>query len=111
MVGNALGANQINEAKQSIKKLYSLGVMISLVFGVIMIALSPIIPQMFINVSADQKQLATYLIIVYASFLWSFSLSTGVYMTLRAGGRSLLTFPIRWRNNVVDYRPACVDSR
>jgi len=92
MVGNALGANQINEAKQSIKKLYSLGVMISLVFGVIMIALSPIIPQMFINVSADQKQLATYLIIVYASFLWSFSLSTGVYMTLRAGGRSLLTF-------------------
>jgi Na+-driven multidrug efflux pump len=57
-----------------------------------MIALSPFIPQMFVNVSAAQKELATYLIIVYASFLWAFSLSTGVYMTLRAGGKSLLTF-------------------
>lgn len=92
MVGNALGANRIAEAKQNIKKLYTLGVMVSLVFGLVMIAFSPLIPQMFVNVSADQKQLATYLIIVYASFLWAFSLSTGVYMTLRAGGNSLLTF-------------------
>lgn len=92
MVGNALGANQIHEAKDNIKKLYTLGVLISLLFGVIMICLSPLIPQMFVNVSADQKQLATYLIIVYASFLWAFSLSTGVYMTLRAGGKSLMTF-------------------
>lgn len=92
MVGNALGANQIHEARQNIKKLYTLGVMVSLVFGIIMIALSPFIPQMFVNVSAAQKELATYLIIVYASFLWAFSLSTGVYMTLRAGGKSLLTF-------------------
>ncbi len=92
MVGNALGANRIHEAKENIKKLYTLGVMVSLVFGVVMIALSPLIPQMFVNVSASQKQLSTYLIIVYASFLWAFSLSTGVYMTLRAGGKSLLTF-------------------
>ena len=92
MVGNALGANHIHEAKDNIKKLYTLGVLISLVFGAIMIALSPVIPLMFFEVSADQKQLATYLIIVYSSFLWAFSLSTGVYMTLRAGGKSLLTF-------------------
>lgn len=94
MVGNALGANRIEEAKENIKKLYLLGVAISLTFGVIMAALSPFIPMLFVNVSASQKLLATELIIVYASFLWAFSLSTCCYMTLRAGGKSLLTFSL-----------------
>lgn len=92
MVGNALGANKLHEAKENLKKLFTLGVIVSLLFGGIMAALSPVIPLMFFEVSASQKQLATYLIIVYSSFLWAFSLSTGVYMTLRAGGKSLLTF-------------------
>lgn len=92
MVGNALGANKIHEAKENVKKLYVLGVSVSLVFGLIMAVFSPLIPSMFVEVSLDQKQIATQLIVVYASFLWAFSLSTGVYMTLRAGGKSLLTF-------------------
>lgn len=92
MVGNSLGANKIQEAKESVKKLYVLGVTISLIFGIIMAALSPVIPLIFLEVSLDQKALASQLIAVYSSFLWAFSLSTGVYMTLRAGGKSLLTF-------------------
>lgn len=94
MVGNALGGNRIDEAKENIKKLYFLGVAISLTFGAVMAAASPFIPLLFVNVSASQKVLATQLILVYASFLWAFSLSTCCYMTLRAGGKSLLTFSL-----------------
>lgn len=92
MVGNSLGANKIHEARENVYKLYVLGVVVSLAFGLIMAAFSPLIPYLFVEVSLEQKALATQLITVYASFLWAFSLSTGVYMTLRAGGKSLLTF-------------------
>ncbi len=92
MVGNLLGAGKIEEAKENNKKLFILGIFISLVAGVVMAILAFVAPYMFVEVTPEQKLLATKLLLVYASFLWAFSLSVCSYMTLRAGGKTLITF-------------------
>ncbi len=92
MVGNLLGAGKIEEVKENNKKLFILGIFISLVAGVVMAILAFVAPYMFVEVTPEQKLLATKLLLVYASFLWAFSLSVCSYMTLRAGGRTLITF-------------------
>lgn len=91
MVGNTLGANKLDEAKENAFKIYVLGLIISICVGIIVIALSPVIPLMFSKVTPEQKKLATQLIIVFASLLWAFSLCNCGYATIRSGGKALMT--------------------
>ncbi len=91
MVGGLLGANKMVEAKDNAKKLFLLGTLISLAAGVLMAVASPFIPMMFNKVDAGQKEVATQLILVYASLLWAYSLCVSSYQTLRAGGNAKLT--------------------
>ncbi len=92
MVGNLLGAGKIEEAKENNRKLFIFGVFISLIASVVMAVVAFVAPYMFTQVTPEQKALATKLLLVYASFLWAFTLAICSYMTLRAGGKTLLTF-------------------
>lgn len=92
MVGSDLGAGEYEMAKDDNKKLNLLGIYMSLFFGIILIILSPVIPNIFTEVTKQQKSLATILIIIYSSLLWSSCLSMTAYMTLKVGGKSGLTF-------------------
>jgi putative MATE family efflux protein len=94
MVGSTLGANEIEKAKETIKKLLYIGILISLFVGGIMIISSPYIPLLWVEVDPQQQQLATQLIIVYAAFLSVYSIGVSSYHTLRAGGKSLQTMLI-----------------
>lgn len=92
MVGSDLGAGNYEQAKDDNKKLNFLGVYISIIFGIILILLSPILPNIFKEVTLSQKNLATLLIIIYGCILWASCLSMTSYMTLKVGGKSGLTF-------------------
>lgn len=94
MVGNTLGAGELEEAKNNSNKIYILGIVISIVSGLLMIGLSPFIPLMFKEVTGEQKALATKLIIVYASLLWAFCICTCSYVTIRAGGKAAITLTL-----------------
>jgi Na+-driven multidrug efflux pump len=86
MVGSTLGANKTEEAKDTVKKLMWLGILISLIVGGLMIVLAPYIPLLWTEVASDQQQLASQMIIIYGAFLWIFSVCVSAYHTLRAGG-------------------------
>lgn len=105
MVGSDLGAGEYEMAKDDNKKLNLLGIYISLFFGVILILLSPVIPNIFTEVTISQKSLATLLIIIYSSLLWSSCLSMTSYMTLKVGGKSGLTFIFDSGTMIVLYIP------
>lgn len=70
MVGNRLGANEIDVALDQAKRFIRLGVIISLVVGGIIAAGSSLYVSAF-NISGDAKHMGTYIIIVFAAFLWA----------------------------------------
>lgn len=90
MVGNLLGAGKIEEAKYNAKRLTMLGVIMGMIISAIMISLSGVIPEIFKEVNADQKHLASQLMIVYFSFVPFFVIASSNFMILRSGGRSAM---------------------
>ncbi|ASA24837.1 MATE family efflux transporter [Paenibacillus donghaensis] len=70
MVGNRLGANEIDVALDHAKRFIRLGIVISLIVGVVIAAGSRLYVSAF-NISEDAKQMGTYIIIVFAAFLWA----------------------------------------
>ena len=74
------------------KKLYVVGLSISLITGILMMICSPFIPMLFVEVDPGQKALASKLILIYGSLLWAFCLCTCFYNTLKSGGMALHTF-------------------
>ncbi len=90
MVGNELGAGNIELAKDNSRKLIFLGVMISIFMGFIMFSLSFIIPK-FYNVSDETRKLAKYFLWGNALFMWLYMFNCGCFYTIRSGGQSMQT--------------------
>ncbi|CAH1056627.1 MATE family efflux transporter [Paenibacillus pseudetheri] len=70
LVGNRLGANETDIALDHAKKFIRLGIIISLIVGVIIAAGSRLYVSAF-NISEDAKQMSIYIVIVFAGFLWA----------------------------------------
>ena len=92
MVGSYLGEGKFKEAKDYAKKVYWLGFLISVIFGVLIIVLSPVIPMMFKEVDATQKQIASEMLIAYGLLIWGCCLYCCCYVTLKTGGEASTTF-------------------
>ncbi len=92
LVGAKLGEGNIEEAKQNQRYLLRIGIAISIIMGLFMIAFSPFIPKLFTEVPPAQQALATTLIQIYSAFLFVYSIAFTNYITLRTGGRSVLAF-------------------
>lgn len=92
MVGSRLGKGEFDKAVDENKKLMFLGIYMSLAIGLILISLSFVIPNIFKEVTLEQKELATKLIIIYAAMLVGNTLSTTCYFTLKVGGKTKETF-------------------
>lgn len=105
IVGSALGSNRLDDAKDANKKLLWLGTWISLLFAVIIGALSPVIPSLFTEVAAAQKELATKLILVFSIVLVFQTLALISYFTLRAGGRTIETLILDTGSMIFLYLP------
>ncbi len=92
MVGSYLGENKFDEAKDYAKKVYWLGFLSSIIFGILIISFSSVIPMMFKEVTPDQKMVASEMLIAYGCLIWGSCLYCCCYMTLKTGGEAVTTF-------------------
>ena len=86
-----MGANRLNEAKDTAWKLIALSVAIGTTMAAITSLLAPYIP-LFYNLDASVKATATKLLWVQASHVPILALTHAGYFTIRAGGRGFITF-------------------
>ena len=91
IVGQRLGAGEIEYAKDCDLKMVFMNFMMCLCIGVALFECSSFIPQIY-NMSIEVKSLATSLLRVSACMLPIISLYYSSYFTMRAGGKTLLTF-------------------
>lgn len=85
VVGQPLGANQLEEARSNAYRLYKMGLLFAGVFSLLMLASSFVMPE-FYAVSAEVKGLAAYFLRLYAIFYVFYTISSLAYQILRAGG-------------------------
>ena len=91
IVGNQLGAGEIEEAKDTDRKIIAFSCVLCTVIGGLMAAMVPLFT-VFYNVTQDVKDLAAVMIIVYAVMMPFSSFAHNCYFTLRSGGKTLITF-------------------
>lgn len=91
MVGQALGANRIEEAKGTAWKLMTASVASNLVMSTLLFALSPVIPQIY-NTEPHVREIAMKMLWVVAAMMPLYSAAHCCYFTLRSGGRTIITF-------------------
>lgn len=90
LIGNRLGANQIEEAKSNADKLLVFGFMISIVVGLIFILIAPFIASLY-NVEDVIKDMIIKLIRIKSCALPFYVFNICIYFILRAGGDTLNT--------------------
>ena len=91
IVGALLGADRLDEAKDSATKLIFFSVVISALLGLIMIPFAKIFPELY-NTEENVKSLASYYIIIQAIAMPIWAYTNGCYFTLRSGGKTGITF-------------------
>jgi len=91
MVGQALGADQYDEAKELAWKLMATAFMSCLVMGTIMFIAAPFVPLIY-NTEQVVMSTAADLLRVLAILMPFFSIAHCCYFTLRAGGKTIITF-------------------
>ena len=91
IVGQALGANDMEGARDRAWKLQAFSVGISLATMLVMNLVAPLIPQVY-QTSDAVRRLATSFLRVYAFCMPLFSFCNSAYFTLRSGGKTLITF-------------------
>lgn len=91
MVGQALGANKVDEAKDTAWRLMATAVASNLVMGTLLFVLSPVIPQIY-NTEAHVRQMAMQMLWVVAATMPLYSIAHCCYFTLRSGGKTIITF-------------------
>ena len=91
MVGQLLGAGQIKRAMSTDNKLIFFSISVHVAVGIILILVSPLIPQIY-NTGADVKELASQLLVVIGLTLPVMAYAHATYFTLRSGGKTFITF-------------------
>ena len=91
VVGNQLGAGQIEEAKDTDRKIIAFSCVLCAGIGAVMAAMSPLFTLVY-NVTEDVKALAAVMIVVYAALMPFSSFAHNCYFTLRSGGQTFITF-------------------
>lgn len=90
LIGNRLGANQIEEAKSNAYKLLAFGVMIAIVIGGSFVLVAPIIAS-FYNVEDFIKETIVTLLRIKSCLLPVYVYNICIFFTLRAGGDTFST--------------------
>ena len=91
MVGQALGANDIERAKNCTWRLMTLSVGSNLIMATLLALFAPAIPNIY-NTETHVRQIATQLIYFVAVMMPAYSFSHCCYFTLRSGGKTIITF-------------------
>ncbi len=91
IVGGQLGAGQIEEAKDTDRKIIAFSTVLCVGIGAVMAVLAPSFTSIY-KVPDDVKELAAALIMVYAAMMPFSSFAHNCYFTLRSGGQTFITF-------------------
>ena len=91
IVGQHLGSNDMEGAKDNAKKLLFLIVVINIGMGLLIMLASPFVPLLY-NVDENTRKLASRLLLISGLFLPIESYIHGTYFTIRSGGKTLVTF-------------------
>lgn len=91
IVGQKLGAGDIEDAKDTDVKLIFFSAVLCVGMGLLMIASAPFIPRIY-NTASEVRSLATKLIIVAAACMPLYSTNNACYFTIRSGGKTWITF-------------------
>lgn len=90
LIGNRLGANEIEEAKSNADKLLAFGFVSSVVVGLVFIMIAPLIASLY-NVEDVIKEMIIVLIRIKSCALPFYVFNICIYFILRAGGDTLNT--------------------
>lgn len=91
MVGQALGANSVERAKNTAWRLIVLAVGSNLIMSTLLAIIAPSIPNIY-NTEPHVRQMATQMIYVVAIMMPVYAFGHCCYFTLRSGGRTFITF-------------------
>ena len=91
IIGNILGAGKIDEAKDTSRKLMAFSTFFCTLLAVLYIGLAFVFPEIY-NTTDDVRAIATKVMIVAACFVPVEAIVNAAYFTIRAGGRTFITF-------------------
>lgn len=91
MIGQLLGAGELERAVDEDKKLIAFAVVLCAGVGVVMAVLAPLIPEIY-NTTGTVKELAKQLLLVSAAMMPVNAFTNSCYFTLRSGGKTIITF-------------------
>ncbi len=91
IVGNLLGAGELQRAKDEDRKIIFTTVIVCIVVGGAMALLSPLIPQIY-NTTDTVKHIATSMLFITSIMIPFHGFIHTCYFTLRCGGKTLITF-------------------
>lgn len=91
IVGQLLGAGELERAVDEDIKLIAFSAVLSTAVGLVLAALSPVIPMIY-NTSDNVRSIASQLLLVVAVCMPMHSFTNSCYFTLRSGGKTLITF-------------------
>lgn len=91
MVGQELGANNIEKAKDTAGKLTAFGVASCVIFGILMYLVAPYFPRIY-NTTDEIKHTATTIIRFTAFVMPIHAYLHCIYFALRSGGKTVITF-------------------
>lgn len=90
IVGQLLGADRMEEARETDNKLIATSMMACVVLGALMIMVAPYFPRIY-NTTENVRDLATSFITILAIFMPFHAFCHACYFTLRSGGQTLIT--------------------
>lgn len=90
IVGNLLGANKLDEARDTDRKIIALAVAGCLLFGSLLAAFAKPISNLY-NTSSEVRSLAVSFLLICAAAMPFNAFTHGCYFTLRSGGQTRIT--------------------
>ena len=90
IVGQKLGAGELDKAKDTAYKLIAFAATVAAVCGLLMALASPVFPKLY-NTTEAVRTLASRMLIIMAIGLPFVAFSHSCYFTLRCGGKTLVT--------------------
>ena len=91
IVGNMLGANEMEKARDTDRKLIATSVVVCTFIGVIVFITAHLFPQIY-NTNDDVRALAAVFLRISACVMPVQALNHCCYFTLRSGGKTIITF-------------------
>ncbi len=91
VVGQELGANRLVNARRTAWRMAALSIFVCILLGAVLFALYPLVPNIY-NTEPEIRTLASAFIRIVALVMPITAYLNVAYFTLRAGGRTLITF-------------------